>query len=120
MLGKLIDEHKSDVWLVNTGWTGGGFGVGKRMKLSHTRTMVQALLRGDLHSAPTKIDPRFGLPVPTQIAGVSSEVLEPRNTWSDGAAYDAQAHKLAGMFRENFAKFEKFVSPGVAAAGPKA
>src|SRR6185437_3720297 len=118
MLGKLIDEHQSDVWLVNTGWTGGGYGVGKRMKLSYTRTMVQALLRGDLHSAPTKIDPRFGLPVPTQIAGVPAEVLEPRNTWSDGAAYDAQAHKLAGMFRENFAKFEKFVSPGVAAAGP--
>ena len=120
MLGKLIDEHGCDVWLVNTGWTGGGYGVGKRMKLSHTRTMVQALLRGDLHSAPTKTDPRFGLPVPAHVAGVPDEVLEPRNTWSDGAAYDAQAHKLAGMFRENFAKFEKFVSPGVAAAGPKA
>jgi phosphoenolpyruvate carboxykinase (ATP) len=120
MLGKLIDQHQSDVWLVNTGWTGGGYGVGKRMKLPHTRAMVQALLRGDLHDAPTKIDPRFGLAVPTQVAGVPAEVLEPRGTWGDGAAYDAQAHKLAGMFRENFAKFEKFVTPGVAASGPKA
>ena len=120
MLGKLIDQHGCDVWLVNTGWTGGGYGVGKRMKLSHTRTMVQALLRGDLHSAATKTDPRFGLAVPAHIAGVPNEVLEPRNTWSDGAAYDAQAHKLAGMFRENFAKFEKFVTPGVAGSGPKA
>ena len=120
MLGKLIDQHGCDVWLVNTGWTGGGYGVGKRMKLSHTRTMVQALLRGDLHSAATKTDPRFGLAVPAHIAGVPNEVLEPRNTWSDGAAYDAQAHKLAGMFRDNFAKFEKFVTPGVAGSGPKA
>jgi phosphoenolpyruvate carboxykinase (ATP) len=120
MLGKLIDQHQSDVWLVNTGWTGGGYGVGKRMKLPHTRAMVQALLRGDLHDAPTKIDPRFGLAVPTQVAGVAADVLEPRGTWGDGAAYDAQAHKLAGMFRENFAKFEKFVTPGVAASGPKA
>jgi phosphoenolpyruvate carboxykinase (ATP) len=120
MLGKLIDQHQSDVWLVNTGWTGGGYGVGKRMKLPHTRAMVQALLRGDLHDAPTKIDPRFGLAVPPQVAGVAADVLEPRGTWGDGAAYDAQAHKLAGMFRENFAKFEKFVTPGVAASGPKA
>ncbi|MFI5227852.1 MAG: phosphoenolpyruvate carboxykinase (ATP) [Gemmatimonadales bacterium] len=120
MLGKLIDQHQSDVWLVNTGWTGGGFGVGKRMKLSHTRAMVQALLRGELHSAATKSDPVFGLAVPKQIAGVPEGVLEPRNTWSEGAAYDAQAHKLAGMFRENFAKFEKFVAAGVVASGPKA
>jgi phosphoenolpyruvate carboxykinase (ATP) len=120
MLGTLIDQHKSDVWLVNTGWTGGGFGAGKRMKLSHTRAMVQALLRGDLHSAATKTDSVFGLAVPTHIAGVPEGVLEPRGTWADGAAYDAQAHKLSGMFRENFAKFEKFVTPSVVASGPKA
>ena len=111
MLGKLIDEHGSDVWLVNTGWTGGAFGVGKRMKLSHTRAMVHSLLRGDLAKAKMDVDPVFGLSVPTQIADVPNEVLSPRNTWPDKAAYDEQAKKLAAMFRENFGKFEKFVTP---------
>src|SRR5215211_2114726 len=119
MLGRLIDEHGSAVWLVNTGWTGGAFGVGKRMKLTHTRSMVHALLRGDLQSAKVEIDPTFGLSVPTQIAGVPAEVLKPRDTWSDKSAYDTQAKKLASMFRENFAKFEKFVPESVAKAGPK-
>ncbi len=120
MLGALIDEHGSDVWLVNTGWTGGPFGVGKRMKLSHTRAMVQALLHGELHNAATKVDPIFGLSVPTHVSGAPTDVLEPRRTWNDAAAYDAQAHKLAGMFRENFAKFEKFVTPAVVNSGPRA
>jgi phosphoenolpyruvate carboxykinase (ATP) len=119
MLGKLIDEHGSDVWLVNTGWTGGAFGVGKRMKLSHTRAMVASLLHGDLHSAPTDTDPVFGLKVPKQIANVPHDVLDPRNTWADKNAYDEQAKKLAGMFRENFAKFEKFVPDAVKNAGPR-
>src|SRR4051812_8088168 len=88
MLGKLIDEHGSDVWLLNTGWTGGAFGVGKRMKLSHTRAMIAALLRGDLHSAATDTDPIFGLKVPKQIADVPNDVLNPRNTWPDKNAYD--------------------------------
>jgi len=119
MLGTLIDEHGSDVWLVNTGWTGGAFGVGKRMKLSHTRAMVHSLLRGDLHSAALDKDPIFGLEVPKHIAGVPDDVLNPRNTWSDKNAYDEQAKKLAGMFRENFSKFEKHVSDAVRAAGPR-
>jgi phosphoenolpyruvate carboxykinase (ATP) len=119
MLGRLIEEHDSDVWLLNTGWTGGAFGVGKRMKLSHSRAMVHALLSGALHSSPTNVDPVFGLHVPTDIQGVPSEILNPRTTWSDKSAYDAQAQKLAGMFRENFAKFEKFVPAGVKEAGPK-
>jgi len=106
MLGRLIDEHGSDVWLVNTGWTGGAFGVGKRMKLGHTRTMVHALLHGDLHSAPLDMDPNFGLHVPKHVADVPNDILNPRNTWSDKAAYDEQAKKLAGMFRENFSKYE--------------
>jgi phosphoenolpyruvate carboxykinase (ATP) len=118
MLGRLIDEHDSDVWLVNTGWTGGAFGVGKRMKLAHTRAMVGGLLSGELHSAPLETDPVFGLHVPKQITGVPNDVLHPRNTWPDKDAYDAQAKKLAGMFRENFGKFEKFVAEGVKAAGP--
>jgi len=119
MLGKLIDQHESDVWLVNTGWTGGPFGVGTRMKLSHTRAMVHALLQGELHSAPVERDPLFGLAVPKAIANVPAEALRPRDTWSDTSAYDAQARKLAAMFRENFAKFERFVPPSVAAAGPQ-
>ena len=119
MLGRLIDEHDSDVWLVNTGWTGGAYGVGSRMKLSHTRQMVNALLRGDLHSAKTRVDPIFGLAVPTAIPGVPKSVLQPRETWKDAAAYDAQAKKLAGMFQENFTKFESFVSEAVRNAGPR-
>src|SRR6185437_14023946 len=99
MLGRLIQQHQSDVWLVNTGWTGGPYGVGTRMKLSHTRTMVN--------------DPVFGLMVPKAIQGVPNSVLSPRTTWSDGGAYDAQAKKLAGMFKDNFAKFEKFVPAAV-------
>ncbi|HEX8944967.1 MAG TPA: phosphoenolpyruvate carboxykinase (ATP) [Gemmatimonadaceae bacterium] len=118
MLGKLIDEHGSDVWLVNTGWTGGAFGVGKRMRLTHTRTMVHALLHGDLHSVPLDTDPIFGLHIPKHIADVPGDVLNPRNTWPDKAGYDEQARKLAGMFRDNFAKFEKFVPKSVRNAGP--
>ena len=119
MLGTLIDEHRSNVWLVNTGWSGGAFGVGKRMKLAHTRAMVHALLRGELASAKTETDPVFGLAVPTSIAGVPSDVLKPRDTWPDPSAYDAQAEKLAAMFRENFKKFEPSVRPEVVKAGPR-
>jgi phosphoenolpyruvate carboxykinase (ATP) len=119
MLGRLVDAHGSDVWLVNTGWTGGAFGVGQRMKLSHTRAMVNAVLRGDLHSTPVNTDPIFGLQVPKHIAGVPDDVLNPRNTWKDKDAYDAQAKKLAGMFRENFGKFEKSVPASVTDSGPR-
>jgi phosphoenolpyruvate carboxykinase (ATP) len=119
MLGKLIDAHGSQVWLVNTGWTGGAAGTGKRMKLGHTRAMVNALLCGDLAKVKTITDPNFGLLVPQEVTGVPSEVFNPRNTWADKAAYDAQAKKLAGMFRENFKKFESLVSDAVKKAGPK-
>jgi len=120
MLGKLVEEHGSEVWLVNTGWTGGAFGVGKRMKLGHTRAMVHALLHGDLSNVKMNVDPVFGLSVPSAIADVPSDVLNPRTTWPDKAAYDEQAKKLASMFRENFARFEKFVPESVTNAGPKA
>jgi phosphoenolpyruvate carboxykinase (ATP) len=119
MLGQLIEQHHADVWLVNTGWTGGAYGVGTRMKLSHTRQMVHALLRGDLASVKTTVDPTFGLAVPTEIPGVPTSVLHPRETWKDTAAYDAQAKKLAGMFEENFKKFESFVSEAVRNSGPR-
>jgi phosphoenolpyruvate carboxykinase (ATP) len=120
MLGRLIEEHHADVWLVNTGWTGGAYGVGSRMKLSHTRRMVRALLHGDLSNAKTTTDLVFGLAVPAEITGVPKTVLRPRETWKDAAAYDAQAKKLAGMFQENFKKFEGFVSEAVRKAGPQA
>jgi len=120
MLGQLIDQHGADVWLLNTGWSGGPYGVGHRMKLGHTRAMVNGVLSGELHSAKTETDPVFGLAIPTSITGVPNEVLRPRNTWSDKAGYDAQAKKLAGMFAENFKKFEKFCSDAVRCAGPGA
>jgi phosphoenolpyruvate carboxykinase (ATP) len=120
MLGGLIEEHQSHVWLVNTGWTGGAFGVGSRMKLAHTRKMVNALLCGNLTAAKTTMDPVFGLAVPNEIAGVPKGIMQPRSTWKDAAAYDAQAKKLAGMFQENFKKFASVVSEAVRNAGPRA
>ena len=119
MLGELIEQHGSRVWLLNTGWTGGAFGVGRRMKLAHTRAMVQAILRGDLDNARCGVDPVFGLSIPCEIAGVPREVLSPRETWSDASAYDTQARKLAEMFRQNFEKFGSAVPQAVQAAGPR-
>ena len=118
MLGKLIDKHGSDVWLVNTGWSGGPYGVGSRMKLPYTRAMIRAVLSGELKSAPTEVDPVFGLSMPKTCEGCPPEVLNPRNTWNDKAAYDSQAHKLAEMFRKNFEKFGN-VDPAIRDAGPK-
>ena len=119
MLGTRLDQHKSKVWLVNTGWTGGPFGVGSRMKLGFTRTMVRAALSGELDAVPTTTDPIFGLAVPQSVRGVPSEVMNPRRTWADPAAYDAQAKKLAAMFTKNFEQFADSVSNGVRSAGPK-
>jgi phosphoenolpyruvate carboxykinase (ATP) len=118
MLGKLLREHGSKVWLLNTGWSGGAYGVGKRMKLSYTRAMVKAILSGSLDDVATTTDPIFGLNSPTAVPGVPTEVLNARGTWSDKSAYDAQARKLAEMFRKNFAKFNG-TSDAVKAAGPK-
>jgi phosphoenolpyruvate carboxykinase (ATP) len=119
MLGQLLTEHGSQVWLVNTGWSGGPYGVGNRMKLSYTRAMVRAALDGSLATAKFTADPVFGLQLPQAVAGVPSEVLDPRRTWTDGAAYDTQAAKLAEMFRENIKKFGVAVSPAILGAGPK-
>jgi len=105
MLGKKIDEHGSQVFLVNTGWTGGEYGVGSRMKLSYTRTMVRAAIEGKLDNVATAKDAIFGLEIPTQIEGVPSEVLVPRNAWADKEAYDQKATELAQSFRKNFTKF---------------
>jgi len=118
MLGEKIERHQPGVWLVNTGWTGGKYGTGHRMKLSHTRAMVTAALTGALDGVETKPDPMFGLHVPVSVPGVPTEVLDPRGTWKDPKAYDEQARTLAKMFRDNFTKFEKDVSDAVKKAGP--
>jgi phosphoenolpyruvate carboxykinase (ATP) len=119
MLGALLKQHGSHVWLVNTGWSGGAYGTGSRMKLSYTRAMVRAALSGALDSVAVRTDPVFGLAVPTAIEGVPANVLDARGTWKDGAAYDAQAKKLAEMFKANIGKFGEQVPASVIAAGPR-
>ncbi|GJG88208.1 phosphoenolpyruvate carboxykinase [ATP] [Gemmatimonadetes bacterium T265] len=119
MLGAKLAEHGSQVWLVNTGWSGGAYGTGARMKLAHTRAMVRAALSGALDGVPMATDPVFGLAVPTAVEGVPAAVLDARGTWADAAAYDAQARRLAEMFRRNIEKFGAAVSPAVRAAGPR-
>ncbi len=120
LLGEKIAEHGASVWLLNTGWTGGPYGVGRRMKLAYTRRMVSAILEDELDGADFVEDPVFGLAVPRKVEGVPPEVLRPRDTWASGDDYDAQAAKLAGMFRQNFKQFESGVSADVIDAGPKA
>jgi phosphoenolpyruvate carboxykinase (ATP) len=120
MLGERIARHNVRVWLVNTGWTGGPYGVGKRMKISYTRAMIRAVLSGALDSVAYTKDPVFNLDIPASCPDVPADVLKPRATWADGAAYDAQAVKLAKMFVENFKTFEHAVSAEVLAAGPHA
>jgi phosphoenolpyruvate carboxykinase (ATP) len=118
MLGDLLRKHKANVWLINTGWSGGPYGTGKRIKLEYTRAIVSAALSGQLDKVRTETDPIFGLAVPAEISSVPAKVLNPRSTWSDPAAYDAQAKTLAGMFRENFEKFGN-VDTATKNAGPK-
>ena len=118
MLGKLLKEHAANVWLINTGWSGGAYRTGKRIKLAYTRAIARAALAGELDNVTTETDPVFGLAVPTEIKGVPSKVLNQRATWHDAAAYDAQARKLAEMFRENFEKFGS-VDSAIKNAGPK-
>jgi phosphoenolpyruvate carboxykinase (ATP) len=119
MLGECIAKHRARVWLVNTGWTGGGHGTGHRMKIAHTRAMIRAALSGALDTVAFERDERFNLEVPTSCPDVPAGVLKPRSTWSDGAAYDQQAAKLAGLFAENFKAFAAGVTPEVRAAGPR-
>jgi phosphoenolpyruvate carboxykinase (ATP) len=119
-LGQRIAEHGSDVWLVNTGWTGGPYGTGRRMKIAHTRAMIRAALSGALTSATYQRDPVFNVDVPTDVPGVPAEVLNPRNTWPNPSDYDAQAAKLARMFVDNFTAFERDVHENVRQAGPRA
>ncbi|AIB18592.1 phosphoenolpyruvate carboxykinase [ATP] [Brucella suis F8/06-1] len=118
LLRKLIAEHKVDCWLVNTGWTGGAYGVGKRMPIKATRALLAAALDGSLNNAEFRIDPNFGFAVPVEVPGVESSILDPRSTWADKVAYDAQAKKLVDMFVSNFEKFESHVDHEVKDAAP--
>ena len=119
MLGQRVREHGARVWLINTGWTGGPYGIGHRMKIAYTRAMVRAALNGDLDHVPMREDPLFGFCVPTVCPNVPPEVLDVRASWPDPVAYDTQACKLAHMFVENFVQFAEEVSADVRAAGPR-
>jgi len=120
LLAEKLQRHGAHTWLVNTGWTGGPHGVGKRMSIGHTRAIIDGIHSGELAEAATKTDPTFGFEVPTKCTGVPDEVLWPRNTWKDQAGYDAAAKRLAGLFQKNFQQFESGCSPAVAKAGPRA
>lgn len=120
LLAKKMSQHQADCWLVNTGWTGGVYGVGHRMSIRHTRAMIRAILNGELAKADFKPHPVFGIHVPLFCPEVPTEILNPRNTWEDKEAYDKQAADLANRFNENFKKFEEGVSSEVRAAAPKA
>ena len=111
-------QDQANVWLVNTGWTGGAYGEGTRIKLKHTRAIIDAIHSGALAQAPTVGDPHFGVQVVQQCPDVPNEILVPRNTWKSGAAYDQVAAKLAGLFIENFEKYSAGVSEEVRKAGP--
>ena len=118
LLSERIKSHDAVVWLVNTGWTGGGFRVGERMPLKFSRAIVDAILEGTLKNAPTQIDPVFNLEMIIQCPEVHDQVLQPKLSWSDPQAYDKAANQLALMFIENFKKFENNCSPSIFAAGP--
>jgi phosphoenolpyruvate carboxykinase (ATP) len=119
LLRDLIAKHQVDCWLVNTGWTGGKYGVGTRMPIKVTRALLNAALDGSLKSAEFRTDEYFGFQVPTSLAGVDRGLLNPRETWTDQKAFDAMARKLVEMFRKNFARYETVVDPDVSAAGPE-
>ena len=118
LLGKKIREHGVKCWLINTGWTGGPFGEGKRIKISYTRRMLNAALNGELDDVPVYVDPYFNLSVPTSVNGVPVEAMNPRNTWTDKSKYDETAKKLVKMFHENFKTFEADTSEEIKKAGP--
>ena len=120
LLGEKIAKHKSACWLVNTGWTGGPYGVGNRMDITHTRALLNAALSGSLNDVPTVEDEVFGLHVPSSCPGVPTEVLQPINTWDNKNAFKEKAKDLAGRFEKNFKEFAGTVSHEVRAAGPKA
>jgi phosphoenolpyruvate carboxykinase (ATP) len=118
LLGERIARHGAKVWLINTGWTGGPYGVGERISIPYTRAMVNAALDGRLDDVPTWQEQTFGFQVPESCPGVPEGLLNPRTSWPDGAAYDAQAAKLAAMFEDNFKSYTDEVTAAVRQAGP--
>lgn len=120
MLGDKLDQYGTKVYLVNTGWSGGSYGVGSRMKLSYTRAMVTAALNGELEKVSYKHHKIFNLDVPQSCPGVPKNIMNPRDTWADKEAYDETAKKLAGMFQENFSKKYPNMPKEIVEAGPKA
>jgi len=118
LLKKRIAKGSVTCWLVNTGWTGGKYGVGSRMPIKATRALLNAALDGSLNSTGFRKDPNFGFEVPVSVPGVDSAILDPRGTWADKADYDATAQKLVGLFIDNFAQFEAHVDAGVRDAAP--
>ncbi len=119
LLAKKLREHKANVWLINTGWSGGSYGAGSRIKLKFTRAIINAIHAGSLADAPTATDPIFGIQLITQVPQVPANILIPEQAWTDKRAFAASARKLAGLFIDNFKKFESEVAPGVKEAGPK-
>jgi len=119
MLGERIAKHDVQCWLVNTGWSGGPYGVGRRMKLTHTRAMIDTALSGTLRDVSFSDHPVFRVAVPASVPGVPANVLDPRATWADGSKYDAAAKELAAKFKDNFQKFASSATPEILAAGPR-
>jgi phosphoenolpyruvate carboxykinase (ATP) len=119
MLGERIEKHGVRMWLVNTGWSGGGYGVGSRIKLSYTRSMITAALNGELHSVEMRKDKVFNLNVPTSCPGVPTELLSPRETWSDKVEFDKVSADLARRFVDNFSKFENTATDAMRSGGPR-
>ena len=118
LLAAKMKQHGTRVWLVNTGWSGGAYGTGTRIKLANTRAIIDAIHSGALVTAKTQSDPVIGFDVVTECPNVPAEILIPRNVWADKAAFDAMAKKLAGLFIKNFTAYEGGVSPEVKAGGP--
>ena len=119
LLRSQMEKHSADCWLVNTGWTGGPYGIGTRMKIGHTRSMVRAALDGSLRESSTERHEIFNLDVPTSCPGVPPSVLNPRNTWGDKTAYDRQAAHLAELFKKNFERFTSSETEVLVGAGPR-
>ena len=118
LLGQKLRENKSSVWLINTGWTAGKYGVGHRMSLAYTRAIVHAAIEGELAHVPTKPHPVFGVLVPESCPGVAKEILDPRSSWADKEDYDRTARELAIRFNDNFAKKFSSVGADILSAGP--
>jgi phosphoenolpyruvate carboxykinase (ATP) len=119
LLGRKLRKSRAKVWLINTGWVGGAYGTGSRIKLSYTRAMITAALNGELDNVAFENHPIFGMGIPTACPGVPAEILNPRNTWADKANYDAKAKSLAQEFVKNFEKYSDQASAEIVAAGPK-